>query len=268
MRETLLDTAQSHGVAYEKTGSGPPILFIHGLTYDRQMWGPVVARLAGDYTCIAIDLPGHGKSADASTYDLLAVTRKIHAAFAQIESRPPIVVGHSIGMLYAVTFAAMYPVAGLVTSDQTLNNLAFLERLGGMREALQSPAFAGIWRAIESELGIDLIPESRRALIESASNPRQDVVLGYWREAFDTPPAVLQAFLLKFVANIEVPFSAVFGDDVQPDYRSWLRPVAPQCEIVVFPNSGHFPHLVEVEGFAAEVRAVAERGGLISATRG
>jgi pimeloyl-ACP methyl ester carboxylesterase len=254
-----------HEIAYEKVGSGPPILLIHGLTYDRRMWRPLVGHLAAEHTCIAIDLPGHGKSGDARSYDLLAVVRKLFDAFRTVDNRPPIVVGHSMGALFAVAYAAVYPVAGLVTSDQTLRVLPFLERVAGMGDALHGSAFLAIWRAIESELGIDLIPEPQRALVESASNPRQEIVLGYWREAFDTPAAVLQAILFKFAANIDAPFTAIFGDEVASDYRAWLGPIAPHCKFVALPNSGHFPQLVEIDRFAAEVRALAQKTALVNA---
>lgn len=256
MLQTLSARA-ANAIAYDKTGSGPPMLFIHGLTYDRRMWDPLVSRLSGDHTCIAIDLPGHGKSGDLPSYDLLAVTRDVYDAFRAIDDRAPIVVGHSMGALDAVAYAALYPVAGLVTSDFSLRNGAFIDRLRGMSDALHSPAFPGIWRAIESELGIDLIPQPQRALVESASNPRQDVVLGYWREGFESIPGELQLLLNKFARNIGVPFCAIFGDEPEPDYREWLQPLVPHCDVVVFPNAGHFPHLVDIDRFAGELRAVA-----------
>jgi hypothetical protein len=113
-----------------------------------------------------------------------------------------------------------------------------------------------------------LFPSRRRALVESASNPRQDIALGYWREVFDDGPAVLQALLEKFAANVDVPCSAVFGDDVEPDYRAWLRPFVPQCNVVSFPQSGHFPHLVEIDRFAEEIRAVAKAGRAVAKPAG
>jgi pimeloyl-ACP methyl ester carboxylesterase len=195
MPESLAEL-QTNAIAYEKIGSRPPIFFIHGLTYDRRMWDPLVTRLAGDFTCIAIDLPGHGESDDARSYDLLAVVRSVHETFCRLESRAPIVVGHSMAAVHSVAYPAIYPVAGLVTSDSTLRRLPFLERLERMRDALHGAAFPAIWRALESELGVGLIPKPQRAFVESASNPRQPVVLGYWREVFDDGPAVLQALPL------------------------------------------------------------------------
>jgi pimeloyl-ACP methyl ester carboxylesterase len=39
------------------TGDGPPIVFVHGLLVNANLWRKVVARLAPDFRCIALDLP-------------------------------------------------------------------------------------------------------------------------------------------------------------------------------------------------------------------
>src|SRR5882724_11688223 len=64
-------------IAYDRTGDGPPIVFVHGLTYDRGMWEPVIEKLNGSFTCVNIDLPGHGESLDAGTYGLEWVVRAV-----------------------------------------------------------------------------------------------------------------------------------------------------------------------------------------------
>lgn len=145
-------------IASDRTGSGPPIVFVHGLTYDRRMWAPVIERLRDGFTCVRIDLPGHGESSDASTYDLEAVMSAIRDLCERLELENPILVGHSVGGLIATFYASRFSAAGLVTSDQPLQTEAFLFRLRGMRDQLRSPAFPAIWRAIEAQLGIELIP--------------------------------------------------------------------------------------------------------------
>ena len=45
------------GLAYDIDGSGTPVVFLHGLTFDRRTWRPVIAQLHGSVTSIAIDLP-------------------------------------------------------------------------------------------------------------------------------------------------------------------------------------------------------------------
>jgi pimeloyl-ACP methyl ester carboxylesterase len=40
-----------------ETGSGPPIVFVHGLLVNANLWRKVVARLAPEFRCITLDLP-------------------------------------------------------------------------------------------------------------------------------------------------------------------------------------------------------------------
>jgi pimeloyl-ACP methyl ester carboxylesterase len=46
------------------TGSGPPLVLVHGLGGRRQSWDPVLPALAADRQVVAVDLPGHGSSAE------------------------------------------------------------------------------------------------------------------------------------------------------------------------------------------------------------
>jgi pimeloyl-ACP methyl ester carboxylesterase len=68
-------TQNKPAIAYDRTGSGPPMVFVHGLAYDRRrIWKPAIERLSDAYTCINLDLPGHGESLEAETYDLEALS--------------------------------------------------------------------------------------------------------------------------------------------------------------------------------------------------
>ena len=50
-------------LAYARSGTGPPLVLLHGIGSSRQAWDPVVPALAGRFTVIAVDLPGFGDSA-------------------------------------------------------------------------------------------------------------------------------------------------------------------------------------------------------------
>jgi pimeloyl-ACP methyl ester carboxylesterase len=49
-------------LACERTGSGPPLVLLHGVGHRRQAWGAVVKPLAPYRELILVDLPGHGES--------------------------------------------------------------------------------------------------------------------------------------------------------------------------------------------------------------
>ena len=49
-------------LAYDRTGSGPPLVLLHPLGGSRHVWAPVTERLARERDVIAIDMPGFGES--------------------------------------------------------------------------------------------------------------------------------------------------------------------------------------------------------------
>lgn len=49
-------------IAYERGGSGPPLLLLHGFPQTRAMWAGAAPLLARDYTVICPDLRGYGES--------------------------------------------------------------------------------------------------------------------------------------------------------------------------------------------------------------
>ena len=49
-------------IAFERVGSGEPLLLIHGTGLSRKCWQPVTEALAAERDVILVDLPGHGES--------------------------------------------------------------------------------------------------------------------------------------------------------------------------------------------------------------
>jgi len=49
-------------LAFDRTGSGAPLVLIHGLGSARTVWKPILPALASSFDVIAVDLPGHGRT--------------------------------------------------------------------------------------------------------------------------------------------------------------------------------------------------------------
>lgn len=78
-------------------GSGPAIVFVHGVDDDSSCWEAVVRRLP-DHLCVTADLPGHGRSpvpADADAYRREPVLDALDSVLNEHEAE--ILVGHSLG---------------------------------------------------------------------------------------------------------------------------------------------------------------------------
>lgn len=95
-------------LAHERTGSGEPLLLIHGIGHRRQGWAPVVERLAAEFEVITVDLPGHGES---PAFELAgrtvreAVTFEFDQFWEELGVERPHVVGNSLGGLIALEMA-------------------------------------------------------------------------------------------------------------------------------------------------------------------
>lgn len=92
-------------VAYERTGSGEPLLLLHGIGHHRQAWDPVASILAVEREVIAVDLPGFGASPalpDGVPYDLATVAPLLGAICATLDVDRPHVAGNSLGGLLAL----------------------------------------------------------------------------------------------------------------------------------------------------------------------
>ncbi|HZG03724.1 MAG TPA: alpha/beta fold hydrolase [Streptomyces sp.] len=92
-------------VAYERHGSGEPVVLLHGIGHHRQAWEPVTGILAASHDVIALDLPGFGESPalpDGLPHDQATVVPMLAAFFAELGVERPHVVGNSLGGLLAL----------------------------------------------------------------------------------------------------------------------------------------------------------------------
>ena len=48
--------------SYSISGSGPAIIFIHGIGARKSAWDKVILHLENNFTCVSYDLRGHGSS--------------------------------------------------------------------------------------------------------------------------------------------------------------------------------------------------------------
>lgn len=95
-------------LAYERSGSGEPLVLIHGIGHRRQAWYPVLDRLADHYDVIAVDLPGHGESTDPLDVSLPvkdALRVALQETYRALDVERPHVVGNSLGGLVALETA-------------------------------------------------------------------------------------------------------------------------------------------------------------------
>jgi pimeloyl-ACP methyl ester carboxylesterase len=241
-----------------------PLVLLHGLTFDRAMWQPALAGLRvadPGRQVLALDLPGHGDSPAWPGYDIDSVADAVHSAVRRAGLCAPVVVGHSLGAIVAMDYAARYPARGVVNVDQWLRVEQFVTLAKSLAGEIRGGGFAAAWQRFEESMHLELLPETTRQLLRPTSSVRQDVVAGYWREALDRPArefaARVDAIITRLRAN-QVSYLFIAGHPAEPEYLAWLGSQLPQVVVETWPDSGHFPHLAHPARFAARLAATAQ----------
>ncbi len=92
---------------YETRGAGARLMLLHGFTQSGRAWGPAGDALADRYQVVALDAPGHGRSAGVAAG--LADGADLMAATARAAGGPGAWLGYSMGGRYALHVALRHP---------------------------------------------------------------------------------------------------------------------------------------------------------------
>jgi pimeloyl-ACP methyl ester carboxylesterase len=108
---------------YETHGAGRPLILLHGGLMSGETFGPVLPLLAERHQVIAVDLQGHGRTADIERpIDVRLMADDIGTLIDHLELDKADLVGYSLGGGVALLTAAKYPakVGRLVTASANI----------------------------------------------------------------------------------------------------------------------------------------------------
>jgi pimeloyl-ACP methyl ester carboxylesterase len=272
---TTDDGAELH---VEEWGSGPPIVFVHGLALDHRTWHHQYVALADRFRLIGVDLRGHGWSTmgrepfgpHRSADDLAAV-------FTQLDVRGAVLVGHSLGGTVVGQLCADHPdlvrdrVAGLVFVDTFASAIA---GEGRFRE-LFSPTMirlAGRFQTKTEPRGSASTSPIAYAMARQpfGPHPQPEAVRHTLDMGAACAPAVLGA---ATVANLDYdvredlgrvvcPVLVIRGEHDRLATERSARQFAtalPDAEMVVVDGSGHLPMLEARDRFSELLVGFATR---------
>src|SRR5216110_3083242 len=95
---------------YETHGAGRPLILLHGGLGSGEMFGPVLPMLAERHQVIAVDLQGHGRTADIDRpIDARLMADDIAALIDHLGLDKPDLVGYSLGGGVAFFTAVNHP---------------------------------------------------------------------------------------------------------------------------------------------------------------
>lgn len=196
-----------------RIGSGPPIVFLHGLGMNARTWDRCARRLCDRFAVVAVDLPGHGESPcpeDPAAFTRDAALADLDEVLATLDG-PPILVGHSLGGYLALAHAATRPGAS--------RGIVVLNTGPGYRDADKREG----WNA-----------RSRRNA-----------------HRFDVPERVASlnlqedSVVMDRLAEMTAPTLVLAGGDDRPEYAgagAYLERKMPDARLMVLDGGGHSMH--------------------------
>jgi pimeloyl-ACP methyl ester carboxylesterase len=244
-------------VAYDVQGDGPDLVLVHGITESRRAWDPLLPRLTGSWRVVRVDLRGHGDSERRPPYAPATMAGDVRAVVDALGLDPPLLVGHSMGGVVVSLYAGLgHPARAVVDVDQPLELTGFQDLVAGIRPMLEGDE-ASFRAAMDLVFGAldGPLPASERTRLGELAQPEQDVVLGVWSGVLDLPAAELDALVDAGLAGIDVPFLSLHGIDPGPGYADWLRARVSGALVEVWPDHGHYPHLIDPGRFVARLAA-------------
>jgi pimeloyl-ACP methyl ester carboxylesterase len=250
-------TADGATLAYEVIGDEEPqhtFVLVHGITECSAAWDPVVSRLAPGCQVITVDLRGHGDSERRPPYDVFTMANDLDTVLRDVGVDDAVIVGHSLGgMVVSAYAAAGYPARGIVNVDQPLETSGFKEVLTSIEPTLRGSTeeFRALIEGMFATFNGPL-PASERARLDAVSSPEQDVVVGVWDIVLTSSPADLTALSDNLARSVKLPYLSLHGTDA-PGYEEWLTSRVPSATYEVWPDHGHYPHLVDPDRFVERV---------------
>jgi pimeloyl-ACP methyl ester carboxylesterase len=260
-------------------GSGPPVVFIHGLSGSWQNWLEQLPVFARDHRVLTFDLPGFGASQmPREKITIRGYGRFVDALLGELGVSSAAVVGNSMGGFIGIELAIRFPerverlvlVSAAGLSIEYLRNERALAVLGAIENRLA--AYSG-WLASRSD-ALARRPGARRMIFGIvAKRPDRlpgplvaEQVRGSGKPGFLPALDALTDYPIRDrLGEIACPTLIVWGaeDKLVParDADEFAR-LIPNSRKVVWPETGHVAMLERPEAFNALVQAfLAEEPG-------
>ncbi|AYM91173.1 2-succinyl-6-hydroxy-2,4-cyclohexadiene-1-carboxylate synthase [Serratia sp. T13T92] len=241
----------------------PWLIWLHGLLGNNNEWR-VIASRCEQWPSLAIDLPGHGDSADQSCLDFADVSKQITATLQQHNIERYWLVGYSLGGRIAMYHACCGEAQGLQGiviegGNPGLEN----EDLRAQRRA-HDAAWAKRFRTerIKTVLAdwylqpvfANLSPVHREALIAARADNHGPAIA----DMLEATSLGRQPWLVPQLQQLALPVMVLCGAD-DHKFQALARDAGLPLQTV--PEAGHNAHLANPADFAAALDAFLAKKG-------
>jgi pimeloyl-ACP methyl ester carboxylesterase len=245
-------------VAYRRTGDGPPLVLVHGAAADSRAWQPQLDALSDEFTVVAWDEPGAGRSSDVpADFGLTDYAGCLATLIEGLALGPAHVAGLSWGGTVVQELYRHRPelVATLLFADTyagwkgSLPQEEVQARLAGAREMLAAapeafdPTLPGLFSGDPPAEFVGLL-EAMAASVRPESLRTQLNVMAEADQRDLLPSIAVPTLLIWGELDARSPLSVAHE----------LERAIPDTELVVIPGCGHVSNLERPEEFNDAVR--------------
>jgi pimeloyl-ACP methyl ester carboxylesterase len=100
-------------LAFDRQGTGPPLLLLHGTNSSRSIWNPLLPQLAAERETITVDLPAHGES-EPTSFTPPEWAKELAGLLDDLDLDRVAVIGHSSGGWTALELAKLGRAHGVL----------------------------------------------------------------------------------------------------------------------------------------------------------
>ncbi|PKV67328.1 alpha/beta fold hydrolase [Pontibacter ramchanderi] len=262
-------------VAYTDEGKGPEtLIFIHGLGSYSPAWNKNVSELSQHYRCIAIDLPGYGKSDKAGiTAGMASYASQVLALMDALQLKQVTLVGHSMGGQIALTAALQAPQrikylilaapAGIETFTEQQKQLF---KMTVTPESVQKTTPEQV--VANFKVNFHQMPADAQYMVDDRLKMTESAAFGDYSAAVaGSVAAMVDEPVYEQLPQVQVPTLIIFGAQDALIPNRYLNPnlttqaVAetardriPNSKLVVLPEAGHFLQYEQANAFNQAIR--------------
>lgn len=233
----------AHPVAWRECGTGPVVLFLHGLGGSRTSWDPQLTGLADRWRCVAWDMPGYGASATHGPLGFDSLGDAVIGLADTLGAETVALVGESFGGMHALHAALRHPdrVTALALANTSARFGADGTDPDVWRRARLAPIDAG---ATPADIARDVLvgiggPSLRGQALEQRVAAFARIGVDGFRAAVDVLPT---HDVVDRLGSIEAPTLVIAGalDDETPvAYAEVLAGGIPRARLEVLDGVGH-----------------------------
>ena len=245
-------------LAYEESGSGPPLLFIHGWPHNRTLWSGQLSGLSTHARCIAPDLRGFGGSTVTGPYAMEQYAADLVALLDSLGVDRAIVCGLSMGGYVAMAMVrhhrdrvrALILASTRATADTPEGREKRVRLVEFVREHGVEALAARQLKAMVGATTFDSRPELLESLRRLMAAAPLEGVVGALQAMADRPDST------ALLATLDIPTLVIGGREdtfTQPDELGQLAAGIPGARLELIATAGHvcaferpaaFDHLV------------------------